>query len=44
MLERLMAAPMSGAEKAFVFKTLNGKVRLNANENPYALRRKAGKG
>ena len=35
MLDRLMAAPMSRAEKNHILKTLNGKVRLNSNENPY---------
>ena len=35
VLDKLMAAPMGRAEKDFAFKTLNGKVRLNSNENPY---------
>src|SRR5258706_16469382 len=35
VVDRLMAAPMSRAEENHFLKTLNGKVRLNANENPY---------
>jgi len=34
MLDRLMAAPMSKAEENYFSNALNGKVRLNANENP----------
>jgi len=41
MLDRLMAAPMSRAEENHFLKTLNGKVRLNSNENPYGPSEKA---
>lgn len=34
-IDRLMAAPMSAAEQDFYLKAYNGKIRLNANENPY---------
>jgi histidinol-phosphate aminotransferase len=43
MLDKLMAAPMSRAERDYVLKTLNGKVRLNSNENPYGPSEKAKK-
>ncbi|MBI1767102.1 MAG: histidinol-phosphate aminotransferase family protein [Bacteroidetes bacterium] len=43
MIDRLMAAPMSAAEKDFYLKVYNGKVRLNANENPYGPSEKAKK-
>jgi histidinol-phosphate aminotransferase len=35
MFDRVMAAPMSAAEMDFYPKAFTGKVRLNANENPY---------
>ncbi|MGC4020790.1 MAG: histidinol-phosphate transaminase [Cyclobacteriaceae bacterium] len=41
ILNKLMAAPMSEAEKDFISKIQNGKVRLNANENPYGPSQKA---
>ncbi len=41
MVDRLMATPMSQAEENFFVKTLSGKVRLNANENPYGPSEKA---
>lgn len=43
MIDRLMAAPMSAAEQDFYLKAYNGKVRLNANENPYGPSEKAKK-
>ncbi len=43
MLDRLMAAPVSQAEKDHVIKNLPGKVRLNSNENPYGPSEKAKK-
>ena len=43
MFDRIMAAPMSVAEKDFYSKALNGKVRLNSNENPYGPSEKAKK-
>jgi histidinol-phosphate aminotransferase len=44
LTEKLMAAPMSRAEKMMLPKTsslLNGAVRLNSNENPYGPPEKA---
>jgi histidinol-phosphate aminotransferase len=41
IIDRLMAAPMSRAERNHFVKILNGKVRLNANENPYGPSEKA---
>ncbi len=41
LVDRLLASPMSLAEQDFNFKALNGKVRLNANENPYGPSSKA---
>lgn len=41
MIDRLLAAPMSLAEANHLAKNLNGKVRLNANENPYGPSEKA---
>ncbi|HTH55381.1 MAG TPA: histidinol-phosphate transaminase [Cyclobacteriaceae bacterium] len=43
MVDRLMAAPMSVAETDFYLKPYNGKIRLNANENPYGPSEKAKK-
>ncbi len=43
MFDRMMAAPMSAAEKDFYSKAYSGKVRLNANENPYGPSEKAKK-
>lgn len=43
MFDRIMAAPMSVAEKDFYSKALSGKVRLNSNENPYGPSEKAKK-
>ena len=43
MFDRVMAAPMSAAEKDFYSKAFSGKVRLNANENPYGPSEKAKK-
>jgi histidinol-phosphate aminotransferase len=43
MIDRLMAAPMSAAEQDFYMKAYNGKIRLNANENPYGPSEKAKK-
>jgi histidinol-phosphate aminotransferase len=42
-IDRLMAAPMSAAEQDFYLKAYNGKIRLNANENPYGPSEKAKK-
>ena len=41
LADRLMATPMSGAERNHVPNAFNGKVRLNANENPYGPSEKA---
>jgi histidinol-phosphate aminotransferase len=35
LIQQLMAAPQSKAERYFEISNYNGKVRLNANENPY---------
>jgi histidinol-phosphate aminotransferase len=43
MIDRLMAAPMSVAEQDFYLKAYTGKIRLNANENPYGPSEKAKK-
>src|SRR6185369_13395953 len=43
MFDRAMAAPMSVAEMDFYSKAVGGKVRLNANENPYGPSEKARK-
>ena len=43
MFDKLMAAPISGAEMNFYPKAFNGKVRLNSNENPYGPSEKAKK-
>jgi len=41
ILDHLRAAPMSSAEEGHVLKMLNGKVRLNSNENPFGPSEKA---
>jgi len=41
MLDRLMAAPVSQAEKEYTIKNLSGKVKLNSNENPHGPSEKA---
>lgn len=41
VLDRLLAAPMSKAEANYFSKAINGKVRLNSNENPYGPSEKA---
>lgn len=43
MFDRLMATPLSAAEKDFYAKAYTGKVRLNSNENPYGPSEKAKK-
>src|SRR5690348_10443731 len=43
MLDRLMAAPISRDERDYVIKNLQGKVKLNSNENPYGPSEKAKK-
>src|SRR5258706_1687180 len=43
MFDKLMAAPISGAEMTFYPKAFNGKVRLTSNENPYGPSEKAKK-
>jgi histidinol-phosphate aminotransferase len=43
MVDRLMAAPISQAERHYAIKNLPGKVKLNSNENPYGPSEKAKK-
>jgi histidinol-phosphate aminotransferase len=43
MIDQLLAAPISQAERGYAIKNLPGKVKLNSNENPYGPSEKAKK-